>query len=403
MALRHYLAAGHPAEENGLYDVNNMWKASRIKWPSNLFVLACREGYADIVKKILDSNTIALDLILSCDSATDHICYIITRRIINRGLVVACSKWVNIVLMLIEYRDFLSKYSGKLANNTYPNTFNNGLAEACRGGHMDIIQLMISRGATNWQTGLEKACGKGHIEIAKLMISRGATDYNKGMLYACRGGNMEIVRLMISLGATCWNKALSCACYGGNINLIRFLIKHGARNWQAGLNGACYGGHKKIVELMIQYGATGWNDALLFACYEGCLEIVELMISHGATDWKSGLIGACAGGHEEIVELMISRGATPYDGFNNAYRNGNRNILRRIITSSMEHRNDMMLYCGAYGYVDMVKLLLQLGIDINQGYQVGYISKYPEVLYSVAEYDSRLDDPYLLMFIRDTI
>jgi hypothetical protein len=34
---------------------------------------------------------------------------------------------------------------------------------------------MIAYGANNWNDGLSRACRGGHLELAKLMISRGAT------------------------------------------------------------------------------------------------------------------------------------------------------------------------------------------------------------------------------------
>lgn len=51
-----------------------------------------------------------------------------------------------------------------------------GLADACNYGHMAIVNLMIAKGATDWNWGLSRACLNEHIEIAKLMVSRGATN-----------------------------------------------------------------------------------------------------------------------------------------------------------------------------------------------------------------------------------
>ena len=39
---------------------------------------------------------------------------------------------------------------------------------ACQGGHMDIVNLMISKGANNWNFGLNYgACAGGHMDISK--------------------------------------------------------------------------------------------------------------------------------------------------------------------------------------------------------------------------------------------
>ncbi len=50
-----------------------------------------------------------------------------------------------------------------------------GLHGACVGGHMDIVKLMMEKGAHCWNFGLFRACKAGHIDIVKLMIKKGAT------------------------------------------------------------------------------------------------------------------------------------------------------------------------------------------------------------------------------------
>lgn len=82
---------------------------------------------------------------------------------------------------------------------------NAGLIYACNGGNTNIVQLMIERGANNWDYALSGACEYGHMDIVEHMIEKGATDWNWGLFYSCKGGHMAIVRLMIEKGATiCW-------------------------------------------------------------------------------------------------------------------------------------------------------------------------------------------------------
>jgi ankyrin repeat protein len=46
------------------------------------------------------------------------------------------------------------------------------------GGHIDIVKMMIDKGANDWNWGLRGACRSGHIEIIKLMIDKGANNWN---------------------------------------------------------------------------------------------------------------------------------------------------------------------------------------------------------------------------------
>ena len=103
-----------------------------------------------------------------------------------------------------------------------------GLLGACRGGNIDIINLIIEKGSNNWHYGLEGACKGGHLDIVKLMIEEGADHWNCGLAYACTGGNIDIVKLMIEKGANNWDRGLVIACIRGHIDIIKLMIKKGA-------------------------------------------------------------------------------------------------------------------------------------------------------------------------------
>ncbi len=80
--------------------------------------------------------------------------------------------------------------------------WNDMMYGACLGGHMEIVNFMIEKGADNWNGGLYEACLGGHMEIVKLMIEKGADDSNREFHEACIGGHMEIAKFMIEKGAT---------------------------------------------------------------------------------------------------------------------------------------------------------------------------------------------------------
>ncbi len=52
----------------------------------------------------------------------------------------------------------------------------NELYGAYRGGHIEIVKLMIECSANDWNGGLGKVCRSGNIEIVKLMIEHGTND-----------------------------------------------------------------------------------------------------------------------------------------------------------------------------------------------------------------------------------
>jgi len=49
-----------------------------------------------------------------------------------------------------------------------------GLVGASRGGHRDLVDFFISKGADNWDEGLEGAAHGGHRDLAYFFIEKGA-------------------------------------------------------------------------------------------------------------------------------------------------------------------------------------------------------------------------------------
>jgi ankyrin repeat protein len=60
---------------------------------------------------------------------------------------------------------------------------------------------MIEKGATAWNEGLLYACRGGHLNLVELMIEKGANYLNWGLEY-CKDGHLDIVQLLIEKGAT---------------------------------------------------------------------------------------------------------------------------------------------------------------------------------------------------------
>lgn len=127
--------------------------------------------------------------------------------------------------------------------------WDNGFKNACYGGHMDIINLMIGHGVS-WYYGFEGACEGGHMDIIELMISKGENSWNTGLYYACKGGHMDIIKLLIDKGANSWNNGLDGACVGGHMNIVKFMISKGAHDLHSGFRLAEYAGHIDILSFL---------------------------------------------------------------------------------------------------------------------------------------------------------
>ncbi|GAG91534.1 unnamed protein product, partial [marine sediment metagenome] len=103
------------------------------------------------------------------------------------------------------------------------NIFNGAMGWAPLGGHINIVKLMIEKGATDFNLGMFKAAIGGHMDIVKLMIEKGAHNFNLAMEGAASEGHMDIVKLMIEKGATYFNLPMKWAALGGHMDIVNYL------------------------------------------------------------------------------------------------------------------------------------------------------------------------------------
>jgi len=216
---------------------------------------------------------------------------------------------------------------------------NYGLNGACEGGHKDIAQMMIDKGAICWNFALWGACEYGQIEMAQMIIDKG-------------GDKIVQSDGVITDG---WKWGFEIACGKGYAVLMHLMVKYGSDYWNSkgpgytksvydtGLCLTCHSGHIELAQQLIEMGANDLSEALRYACEGGHAELALQMIDRGA-DPSIGLLGSCKGNNAKLAQLMIGLGAKNFcEGMREAY---NYNHFRMV---------QMMIYYGAndWGWVLM--------------------------------------------------
>lgn len=325
------------------------------------------------------------------------------------------------------------------------------LSNACQGGHMDIVKLVISqtccaRQTLNyWNSGFKSACYGGHMNIVKFILTKGANDWNGGLIMASGGGHMEIVQFMISNGACSWYNAFSFACSHGRAAVAK-LIDPNVLTWngsalfsQACRSGSvelvelflnkkhfemssrfldvlcdtCVSGNLELVELLIssrtnpfwivqgdqtawltnQIEQSEWNRCLLFACARGHMAIATFIISKGANNWTSAFQSACKGGNIDLVNLMISKGSPVLpdwqSGFFDACDYGHVSIVELMISKGAKEWALGFNRACERGHVNVVQFLIQQIQQSPKGQKVNFDWNYGFARFS-DYYDSSL-------------
>lgn len=189
------------------------------------------------------------------------------------------------------------------------------LLEACESGHKEIAYYFLSKGAGDIEGALEAACRGGQEDIALWLIDTYlARDLNRGVIGAARGGHLELIRLLESRGAETHSEvAFQMACNYGHVEVARhcFCADFSRDVLNSAWRKSIRSGNACLMKLLEQRSVTDFDGAFGAACVLGDREVIARYESK-VQNFNDGLLGACESGEEELVERMLERGANEY-------------------------------------------------------------------------------------------
>ena len=233
------------------------------------------------------------------------------------------------------------------------------LRNAAVGGHMEIVKLLLERGAdANLPEegiaprghALHAAVCSGHIEIVKLLLERGAhpnvpiESSADTLSAAIRNDDQPMIQLLCSHGAA---RAVHLLAYYGDIETAAavFAANPALADDPEALANAAGNGHDAFVRLMLHYQ----NDlAKRISCAAKTPELTEFLFQHGMDpnrpDWLlvTPLHGFARRGDVENAALFIDRGAD-------------------LHARDEDLRSTPLGYAAKFGQAPMVEFLLSRG------------------------------------------
>lgn len=201
-----------------------------------------------------------------------------------------------------------------LPNHIVERKLNKAFCYACKGGHNDVIKLIVDEGSPKFNRGLSWACYGGDLEIVKLLVNNQATTLSEGLLWACRKGHRDIIDYLCQLDITNWKLALTGAYQNGDQSIIDLIMSKDDFNkiniTMTQFTGACYRGKLSEVESIISDFEIPERFEIGKIITDFSPEVIPTLVSSGYVDVNDGFRCACSLGNEEIARLMLDFGAT---------------------------------------------------------------------------------------------
>ena len=256
---------------------------------------------------------------------------------------------------------------------------------AVKNHNIQIINFLLSRGADanvcdeNGISPLHLAAADGNLEIASILLNARANinqiDYDRfsPLHMSAQYNYVDLVQLLIERGADPYLEdiegitALHLAMYNNNIDVVRILLNVMDRDFvesNIGLHSAAHSGNNEIVKLFLSFfpninalSFTSMNrqgvTALSIAIKEGLTDTARFLIENGAllstTSGYNEISTAVKNEDIEMVKLLLEKG---------------------VDINQIDEKGVSLLHIAINNLdLDLVSLLIYSGADLYQLYK----------------------------------
>ncbi len=239
------------------------------------------------------------------------------------------------------------------------------LRNAAGAGHLEVVRLLLKRGANPNEPepgiapeggALHAALGRGHLAISKLLLEHGAnpnasveSSGNCMSIAHHWGASKEVIDLLASYGGS---KTVELVCYDGDIEMLSTMFRANPNLYvdQYAVDGAIQEGQQQLLELILRFQPNRLRTHALQRAVAP--EFARWLMEHGLDPNRGNWLGmtplhqAASNGNIEHAAACLEFGADidqiDGDSFSTALgwaaREGQKEMVEWLLTKGADPR-----------------------------------------------------------------
>ena len=136
-----------------------------------------------------------------------QLCYKYERKIKWYDIMITAIQHnhIDIVMLLLQY-----DIEGQLTPSELQTLWNVCLEITAHYGYVDMLNLVLTKGTTNFGTAIEAAISENHLDIVKILLPKCLNDLQSILSTALTSGSLDVVKYLVSVQTEPinWNHSL---------------------------------------------------------------------------------------------------------------------------------------------------------------------------------------------------
>lgn len=238
-------------------------------------------------------------------------------------------------------------------------------AVAARGGHIDVLKLLVRKKITLHAVTCAEAAGGGHLGIIKYARRQGCHWDADACSNAASGGRIECLRYLHENGCPWDERTCAMAAAGGHLACLQYAREFGCPWDDQTTTCAAAGNHVACFDWACERDCPTDYATFDAAARSGNMHMVRYLHAHGCKCFSSAASQAALGGHLEVLQFLDDNGCLLARNIcDQAAQGGNLAVLKYVYSRRSEYVNAKTCRkARAGGHRECLRFLLEHGCE----------------------------------------